>query len=90
MYSEEKPETHSFVAHIGRIADVVSDWGFSGVKFLATRRRQDARLASECAQNSHKVRGASQDNFENWVRDLLHDPVEHYAGGGEKLSYNRL
>lgn len=80
-------ETYSMAAHLKKISDVATKWGFADTKVLAATRRQDTRLASGYAQVSDRVRGASQEGFEIWVRHLTQNPVGYYIGGGLKLDY---
>lgn len=70
------------------MSEAASEYGFGDIKILATTRRQDTRLASTYAQISDRIRGASQKNFEEWVRYLTKNPQGYYdVGGGVELDY---
>lgn len=80
--------TPSMVArHLGELASVAADWGFSETKVLLTLRRQDTKLASSYAQLSNRVWGASQSHFEAWVHHIVRERVGYYMGGGITLDY---
>ena len=87
LHTDGRPHVAILAEHLSVISEVASKWGFSEVKILATLRRQDTWLASEYAQNSHKIRGASQKNFEAWIGKITNTSLGTYAGGGEKLDY---
>jgi hypothetical protein len=82
-----KTDTYSMAAHLRKLSEVASNWGFANVKVLAVTRRQDTRLASGYAQVSDRVLGAGQEGFETWVRHLTQSPIGYYLGGGIKLDY---
>lgn len=80
-------DRYSLVSHLKRLRSHSSKFGYGKVKVLFTTRRQDTRLASGYAQVSDRVRGASQENFEQWARYLTNDPLGYGAAGGAKLDY---
>lgn len=88
LHTDGRPHVALLTEHLTVLSDVAARWGFAEVKVLATLRRQDSWLASEYAQNSHKIRGASQENFEAWVREVTSTSLGRCAGGGEKLDYS--
>jgi len=77
----------SVSSHLRALRAAAGGWGYERVQVLLTPRRQDTKLASSYAQLSNRVRGAGQQNFEAWVRHLLHDVVGYNKGGGLKLNY---
>ncbi|MFB6274455.1 MAG: hypothetical protein ABEL51_16345 [Salinibacter sp.] len=74
-------------SHLRELRRAAAGWGYERVRVLLTTRRQDTKLASSYAQLSNRVRGAGQQNFETWIRHLLHDVLGHNKGGGAKLNY---
>jgi hypothetical protein len=57
------------------------------VGIIFTIRRQDKKIASEYAQISDRVWGASQSNFSKWVESLMSKPLGYYKGGGVNIDY---
>ncbi|MCS3628945.1 hypothetical protein GGP53_002824 [Salinibacter ruber] len=87
-YDYRGPLPSTFGGHLEAMSEAASEYGFGDIKILATTRRQDTRLASTYAQISDRIRGASQKNFEEWVRYLTKNPQGYYdVGGGVELDY---
>jgi len=84
-----RPDHTSFGSHLDALVKTVRRLGFSQVKVFLTIRRQDEKLASGYAEASNRVRGASQENFERWVRNITGDRDGFHFGGGQKLDYFR-
>lgn len=78
---------HSTRTHIEELRKVAGEWGFSQMRVIMGIRRQDEKIASGYAQMSHKVRGASQKNFERWVHRILDPDRGYYEGGGIHHNY---
>lgn len=78
---------YSTRTHLEELEKAAREWGFSRIKVIMGIRRQDGKLASGYAQMSHKVRGASQKNFERWVRQILDPDQGYYEGGGVHHNY---
>lgn len=78
---------HSTCVHLMELRKVALEWGFSQVKVIMGIRRQDRKLASGYAQVSDKVKGASQENFERWLRRVLDPARGYYEGGGLHHNY---
>lgn len=76
--------TRCHLEELGRVARV---WGFSRLRVIMGIRRQDRKLASGYAEVSDRVRGASQENFERWVRRVLDPGRAYYDGGGVHHNY---
>jgi hypothetical protein len=79
--------------HLERCSRMASRWNFSRVKVLFTFRRQDTWLASSYTQESDRLRGASQAQFEHWVRSWLNKKNGYYETGirlDYALLYRRL
>ncbi|MCS3657960.1 hypothetical protein GGQ11_002761 [Salinibacter ruber] len=80
-------DVYSLTSHLEKLQSLSSKFGYRDLKVLFTIRRQDTKLASEYAEVSDKVRGASQENFEEWARYLVNDPLGYGASGGAKMDY---
>lgn len=73
--------------HLEELGTVAREWGFSRLRVIMSIRRQDRKLASGYAEVSDRVRGASQKNFERWVRRVLDPDRAYYEGGGVHHNY---
>ena len=88
LHTHSRADLHYVSSHFRELRRAAEAWGYERVRVLLTPRRQDTKLASSYAQLSNRVRGAGQQNFEKWVRHLLHDVIGHHKGGGVKLDYS--
>lgn len=87
LHTHNRPDPYFVSSHIRELRRAAPNWGYDQVGFLLTTRRQDTELSSYYAQFSNRVKGAGQQNFEEWVRYILKDVVGHNKGGGKKLDY---
>ncbi|PSQ86202.1 MAG: hypothetical protein BRD42_06120 [Bacteroidetes bacterium QS_3_64_15] len=88
LHTHSRVDPYSVSSHFRELRRAADAWGYERVRVLLTPRRQDTKLASSYAQLSNRVRGAGQQNFETWVRHLLHDAIGHNKGGGVNLDYS--
>lgn len=88
LHTHSRVDPYQVSSHFRELRKAAAKWGYDDVRVLLTTRRQDTKLASSYAQLSNRVRGARQENFEKWVRHLLHNVVGHNKGGGVKLNYS--
>ena len=82
-------QTHQIIAaHISEILNIYD----GDVKVVLTIRRQADKLASNYAQLSNKLQGASQSHFESWTRNLTHTVSAYYGEGarGIMLDYDSI
>ena len=88
LHTHSRADPYYVCAHLRELRRAAEGWGYGRVRVLLTLRRQDTKLASSYAQLSNRVRRAGQQNFETWVRHLLHDAIGHNKGGGVNLDYS--
>lgn len=88
LHTHSRADPYYVSSHLRELRRAATAWGYERIRVLLTTRRQDTKLASSYAQLSNRVRGAGQQNFETWVRHLLHDVIGHNKGGGVKLNYS--
>jgi len=88
LHTHSRADLHYVSNHFCELRRAARAWGYGRVRVLLTTRRQDTKLASSYAQLSNRVRGAGQQNFEQWVRHLLHGVIGYHKDGGIKLDYS--
>lgn len=67
--------------HMKKFKELCNNIGFASVKVLISIRRQDTRLASLYAQTSHRRYGASQNDFESWIKMITNRSVNWFSEG---------
>lgn len=85
-----KTDPHLVGGHMRGVRNAATELGFGRTRVIVGVRRQDTWLASRYALNSSRVRRASQEDFEKWVRYILNPLSGYYKGGGFKLNYYEL
>ncbi len=70
-----------FAEHLGEFRRLAERWGFERVRLLVSIRSQATWLASAYAQISDRRAGASQSDFEEWVRRVTDRSQDYYKRG---------
>lgn len=61
------------ISHIHALQGIAGPYGFNKLKVLFICRKQDEWLASAYAQTSDRLKGAGQQHFESWLKDIIGD-----------------
>lgn len=86
----QEPSTRA--EHLSEFNALAGKWGFDQVRVFGSVRHQASRFASSYAQISDSRIGASQRDFENWVRQRIRGDYyrSDYYRSGVKYEYDLL